>query len=63
MALGEARDLVEHHRRVTHLAHINVDNGADLFLGSAPLMIFSWPAASTSLIQSRISLLAMSFFL
>ena len=32
VALGKAGDLVEHHRRIAHLAHIDVDDAADLFL-------------------------------
>ena len=33
VTFGEAGHLVEHHRGIAHLAHIDVDDAADLFLG------------------------------
>jgi hypothetical protein len=37
MALREARNLVEHHRGIAHLALVDVDDAADLFLGLGAL--------------------------
>src|SRR4029453_1942771 len=37
MALGKARHLVEHHGRVAHPPHVDVDNAADLLLGLGAL--------------------------